>query len=593
MTLDGLRSAYQAGGLTVAAMVEALLERLRQTDGDNVWISRVAADALRDRAKALDALRAKDAGVLGRMPLFGVPFAVKDNIDAAGLPTTAACPAFSYTPKTDSTAVARLIEAGALMVGKTNLDQFATGLVGVRSPYGIPKNPFNARYIPGGSSSGSAVAVANGTVAFSLGTDTAGSGRVPAGFNGLVGLKPTKGLVSTTGVVPACRSLDCVSVFANNVSDAEAVFEVIAAFDETDPFARPAQAPRALPPKFRLGIPRKSDFVDCGDPNTRPLFDQALARLVALGAEPVEIPLALFHAAADLLYSGPWLAERLASIEPFLRAHGDDVLPVTRAIIEGGAKMSAADAFRGIHALAGLRREVDALWRDIDLLVTPTTPTIYTIAEIEAEPVKLNMALGTYTNFVNLLDMAALALPAGLRADGLPFGITLFGPAFSDARLAALGLRFEQGPAGDAPARNPAAVAPSDPFVLAVFGAHLSGMALNGELTDLGGTLLRPVKTAPHYRQFLIEGKVPRPGMLRTSNGHGGAIEAELWSLPEAGFARFVAGTLAPLGIGTIELDDGSRVKGFLCESWATETALDITKFGGWRRFIESGRLKS
>lgn len=443
LLLGPLRDAYRSGALTVAATIETVIGRVAAGD-PAVWITRVAEDAMRARARALDQAAAADPAALERLPLFGIPFAVKDNIDVAGLPTTAACPAFAYTPTETAPAVTRLLDAGAVLVGKTNLDQFASGLVGTRSPYGVPRNPYSAAHIPGGSSSGSAAAVAAGEVSFALGTDTAGSGRVPAAFCNLVGLKPTRGRLSARGVVPACRSLDCVSVFARSVEDALAVFDVAAAFDADDPFARQAPTREIEPPgALRLGVPAEAELEFYGDTEYRRLFHQAVQSLAGLTRRLIEVPFAPFRKAAALLYEGPWLAERLHAVEELLQRDPGAILPVTRAIIAGGSRYSALDVFRGEYALAALRREAEPIWRDIDVLVLPTAGTIYTVAEVMAEPMALNTKLGRYTNFANLLDLAVLALPAGFRSDGLPFGISLIAPAFSDHRLAALGRRFQ------------------------------------------------------------------------------------------------------------------------------------------------------
>jgi allophanate hydrolase len=445
LDLARLRRSFAGRELTAAALVEDLLARLAVAGDDSVWIARHSDAGLRARAAELDRIADADPAAMARLPLFGVPFAVKDNIDVAGLPTSAACPQFAYRPAATAPAVARLIDAGAILVGKTNLDQFATGLVGVRSPYGVPRNPFDARYIPGGSSSGSAVAVASGLVSFALGTDTAGSGRVPAAFNNVVGVKPTRGLISTRGVLPACRSLDCVSIFALSCEDASSVFEVCAVYDEGDPYSRPKAASAERPRQpFRFAVPPREDLEFFGDADAPGLFAQAADALEALGGARVDVSFAPFRAAGELLYSGPWVAERLAAIEPLLRRAPEALLPVTREIIQRGAQYSAVDTFKAMYRLAQLRRESEAAFREADVLLLPTAGTTYTIAEVEADPVRLNSNLGHYTNFVNLLDLAAIALPAGFRRDGLPFGISLVAPAFTDALLASLGADFQR-----------------------------------------------------------------------------------------------------------------------------------------------------
>ena len=446
LDIAGLRARFRARELSAAALIEEVLDRIAAAGDDKVWITRVSADRLRRQAAAQDAMLARESydEIVRRLPLFAIPFAVKDNIDVAGLPTTAACPAFAYTPSAAAPVVTRLEAAGAILIGKTNLDQFATGLVGCRSPYGIPRNPFDARYIPGGSSSGSAVAVAAGVVSFALGTDTAGSGRVPAAFNNIVGLKPTRGRISARGVVPACRSLDCVSVFALTSADAALVGELCAGFDRDDPFSRSEPgASGAYRSPFRFAVPPAAQLEFFGDTEAPALFAQSIATMEALGGTQIEADLTPFHAAGDLLYDGPWVAERLVAAGELLRRTPDALLPVTREIIAGAARWSAIDAFNAQYRLATLRREADALWQRADVLLLPTAATIYTIAEVEADPVRLNSRLGYYTSFANLLDLAAIAVPAGFRGDGLPWGISLIGPAFSDTFVTALGAALE------------------------------------------------------------------------------------------------------------------------------------------------------
>jgi allophanate hydrolase len=543
--------------------------------GDNpVWIQRVPeATAL---AHARDAARRQRCGKA--LPLAGLPFAVKDNIDVAGLPTTAACPSYAYQPKRSATAVQKLLDAGAVCVGKTNLDQFATGLAGVRSPYGACRNAFHPDYISGGSSSGSALAVALGMAEFALGTDTAGSGRVPAAFNNLVGLKPTRGLVSTAGVVPACRSLDCVSVFARTANRALQVLDAMRGFDPEDPYSR---HPEARPlgeggaPALRVAVPSALEFY--GDAGYERLFARALDRL---GGRRVPVDFAPFLAAQKLLYDGPWVAERTAQLDEFIRSHGEHMHPVTRELIAGGARYSAVDTFRAQHRLAALRRETEPVWAAADVLVVPGAPTIYRRAEVEADPIALNARLGLYTNFVNLLDLAAITVPAGFREDGLPFGITIIGPAFTDRALAAVAARF---------LGEPEIAVQAAEVRIAVVGAHLSGMKLNGQLTERGATRVREARTSADYRLYdLADG---RPGLVRTP-GAGAPIAIEVWRMAPAAFGGFVAQIPPPLGIGTLELEDGEQVKGFLCESYAAAGKRDITAFGGWRRYQDSKEPK-
>jgi allophanate hydrolase len=446
LEIASLRGAFIGGAISAGQLADQVLARIARSDDPAIWISRASENAVRARVRELDDEAAAEPGSVARLPLFGIPFAVKDNIDVAGMPTTAGCPAFAYTPAETAPVVARLQAAGAVFLGKTNLDQFATGLVGTRSPYGVPRNPFDARFIPGGSSSGSAVAVASGLVSFALGTDTAGSGRIPAAFNNLVGLKPTRGLLSMRGVVPACRSLDCVSVFALTAQDASAVFDVAAFFDPDDPLARTpdaAVAPR-FGSQFRFGVPRSSDLEFFGNKEGAALFASAIGILETAGGTRVEISFAPFRDTGRLLYGGPWVAERLHATQTLLRDNPKAMLPVTREIIEEGHRYSALDAYRAQYELAALRRATEAEFRAVDVLLLPTAGTIYETAAIAAEPLRLNTNLGCYTSFVNLLDLAAIALPAGFGENGLPFGISLIAPAFRDSALLDLGTRLQQ-----------------------------------------------------------------------------------------------------------------------------------------------------
>jgi len=575
-----LQQAYQSGDLDPVGLVEALLQRLDRHRNDRIWISRFDDTALLERARRL-AAGPKD------LPLYGLPFAVKDNIDLAGLDTTAGCPQFSYRPTRTAPVVERLIAAGALPIGKTNLDQFATGLNGTRSPYGTPVNPVNPAYLPGGSSSGSAVAVSAGLVSFALGTDTAGSGRVPAAFTNIVGVKPTFGLLSTEGVVPACGSLDCVSIFALTVDDG---YAALAAAADT-PVAPPGPPARGL----RYAVPRPGDLEFYGDRAAAAAFERALALLEAQGWQRLEIDFAPFREAAGLLYGGPWVAERLAAIEPFYTDHPEALHPVTRAIISSAAQYSAVDVFRGLYRLEELRRTTAPLWQQADLLIVPSTPTIYRLDEFAAEPIEFNNRLGIFTNFVNLLGQAALALPGPWRDDGLPAGITLIGPGGSDTTLAGVGrvlhaaAQLTMGAGSHPVPAAPSSAAPDRAgwITLAVVGAHLSGLPLNHQLTERGARLIGARRTASLYHLYALPGTVPpKPGLVRTLNGSGSAIEVELWEMPEHLFGGFVAGVAPPLGIGTVLLDDGTAVKGFLAESYACADAADISRFGGWRAFL-------
>ena len=593
LRIDMLLSAYRAGDFSPLDLITALLIRVADHDDPALWIHRLPDAAVLERARDLSRLSPDG------LPLYGIPFAVKDNIDVAGCPTTAACPDYAYVPESSAPAVIALLDAGAILIGKTNLDQFATGLVGVRSPYGVPRNAVAPDCVPGGSSSGSAVAVSAGLVSFALGTDTAGSGRVPAAFNNIVGLKPTKGHVSTRGAVPACRSLDCVSIFALNCGDAQSVLDCIGRYDAEDPFGRSCpDVPPVIPDSVagtRFGIPAGDALTFFGDTEAAVLFEQSLVRLRSMGATVVEIDFSPFAETAALLYAGPWIAERYAAIGDFLEDHPDSVWEVTRGLIGGGKDFSAAALFAGQHRLAALARQAEMVFSDIDVLITPTTPTIYTLAEVEAEPVQLNSNLGTYTNFVNLLDLAAVAVPAGFTSGGRPAGITLIGPAWSDSALARLAgaLHYAAGigaGAGNVPVPQPTPTAPpsstNDGMVrLAVNGAHMQGLALNHQLLALGARLAGRGRTAPSYRLYLLDGlDPPRPGLVRSD--FGAAIDLELWEMPLSAFGALVAGITAPLGIGTLELEDGQTVKGFLCEAEAVRKAVDITEFGGWRRYL-------
>jgi allophanate hydrolase len=590
-TIAAILEAHRAGTAAPAETVARAFARIRAHGDPAVFISeRAEADAIADAQALVDK----------RLPLYGVPVAIKDNIDVAGLPTTAACPAFAYRPERDAAAVVRLKRAGAIVIGKTNLDQFATGLVGVRSPYGVPGNPFDPQLSPGGSSSGSAVAVAAGLVPLALGTDTAGSGRVPAGFNNIVGLKPSLGLVSTAGVVPACRSLDCVSLFALTTDDAFAALAAVAGPD-ADAYSRdlPLGALGALPPALRVAVPDATSRIFFGDARAEDAFIAALKIVAALGVTVIEIDFAPFLEAAKLLYEGPWVAERWAAVGSFIAAHPDKVHAVTRAIIESGAKVSAVDTFRAFYRLNELRARARTCFESIDVLMVPTTPAAYTVAEIEADPVRLNNNLGTYTNFVNLLDLAGLAVPATFATDGTPFGVTFLAPAGQDALLASVGRVFHAGtalPLGalgvPMPPLAPLVPAPMPgEIVVAVVGAHLSGMPLNGELRSRNARFLQAAATAPDYRLFALANTAPpKPGLLGVAAGTGRAIEVELWTLSHAAFGEFVGQIPPPLAIGTITLGDGRRVKGFLVEAAATAGARDISDLGGWRAFVASNK---
>jgi allophanate hydrolase len=554
-------------------MIQEIFKRIREEGERPIWISLADEDNAIARAKSVDPA----------LPLAGVPFAVKDNFDVAGMPTTAGCPSFSYAPSRTATVVQRLFDAGAILIGKTNMDQFATGLVGTRSPYGACSSVYDARYISGGSSSGSAIAVAKSLCIFSLGTDTAGSGRVPAAFNNLVGLKPTRGLLSTNGVVPACRSLDCVSIFAKTARDARAIWNVARGFDCDDPYSRtlPHGAGSAswLSGSFRFGIPSDAQLQFFGDNDAPRLYQQAAERLESIGGIRTTIDFTVFQEAAQLLYSGPWVAERFAAVGEFLSSAREGVNEVVKNIILGAAKYSATDTFRSMYQLETLKQKAAEQWSCMDVLLLPTTGTIYTHDAIAADPVRLNTNLGFYTNFVNLMDLAAIAVPAGFRPNGLPFGVSLIAPAFSDEALLSLAGQYLGEHDGER-------IAPGC-VLLAVAGAHLTGQPLNHELTNRGAQLVKTCRTSGDYRLYALSNtKPPKPGLVREPKFNGWGIEVEVWSIPENAFGGFVTGIPAPLGIGTIQLEDGSSVKGFICEPAALSGSEEITRFGGWRSYV-------
>jgi allophanate hydrolase len=592
-TIPLLHAAY-AAGLDPRECVAECYRRLVTVDDPGIFLALVPEAEAQAEAAALPPFDPVS------MPLWGVPFAVKDNIDVAGLPTTAACPDFAYTPVATAPAVARLRAAGAILIGKTNLDQFATGLVGLRTPHTPPRNAIDPAYVPGGSSSGSAVAVAHGIVSFALGTDTAGSGRVPAALNNVVGLKPSLGAISSRGMLPACRTLDALSVFAGTVADADAAFRAMLGPDAMDPWSRAlpvAPAPAGLPPGLRLGLPDAASLLFGGDSLSEAAFGASVADLEALAGTAARVDLSPMFAVAALLYDGPWVAERYAAIRPVMEARPGILHPTTRAVIGAAERYSAADAFAGLYRLAELRRDADAVWERVDVLAVPTYPRPQTCAAVAADPIGPNSELGTYTNFVNLLDWCALAVPGRNREDGFPAGITLLAPRGSDGLLAALGARLHAASAGrigagtmlvPAVEPGPARAGPGE-IELAVVGAHLSGLPLNRELTERGARYLRAVTTGPDYRLYALpDGPPQRPGLLRVATGEGGRIETEVWALPPAAFGDFVNAIPTPLGIGTLRLADGTAPKGFLVEAAGVAGADDITQFGGWRGYVAS-----
>lgn len=580
LDISSLRRRYLVGELHPRDVMQDIVGRIGE-DPHHVWIHRLP---LYEIQQYVFAIQDKDPAEL---PLYGIPFAIKDNIDLAGAPTTAGCPEFTYHPQQHAVVVQRLIDAGAIPIGKTNLDQFATGLNGTRSPYGACSNAYDPDYISGGSSSGSAVAVALGQVSFSLGTDTAGSGRVPAAFNNLVGVKPTRGWLSTRGVVPACRSLDCVSVFALNTADATAVLSVAAGYDEQDAYSRQMLTHGfnfGRAETFRFGIPRADQLQFFGNQDAAALFERSRERLHAIGGQEVEIDFSPFLSAARLLYEGPWVAERYAAIHDFFDARAEIIHPVVREIIAGAKRFSAADAYSGMYKLEALRKEAALVWGRIDCLLTPTAGTIYRIAEIEADPIKLNANLGYYTNFMNLLDCAAIAVPAGFQSNGLPFGVTLVAPAHQDIPL----LHLAEKLLNSAPEAAEQKIAAGRVRV-AVCGAHLEGLPLNHQLTSRGAHLVARTQSNADYKLYALPEAPPyRPGMMRVAIGESGStIEVEVWEMAAREFGSFVAGIPAPLGIGTITLADGEQVLGFVCEQYAVAEAEDITRFGGWRAYLK------
>jgi allophanate hydrolase len=573
LTIAALKQSYADQTLTPTGMISLLWKKIEALNDPAIFIHLPAESELLELAARVESMPKN-------LPLWGIPFVVKDNIDVGGWPTTAACPEFSYLPDEDAEVVRLLCAAGAIPIGKTNLDQFATGLVGVRSPYGTPRNVYDADYLPGGSSSGSASALAAGLCAFALGTDTAGSGRVPAAFQNLIGWKPTRGLLSNRGMVPACRSLDCVSVFTQTVEDAAAVAEVIGVFDPADPFSRDVEMTALPVDDFLFGVPESLDF--SGDPDTPALYAAAVERLEALGGTAVKIDLTSFVEAAKLLYEGPWVAERWAAVGDFATAHPAALHPVTLKILESSKGWDAVATFNAQYKLREFAREAEAVWQSIDVLLLPTTPRLYQIKEVLADPIRTNSVLGRYTNFMNLLDLAAVAVPAGFARGGkLPWGVTLAAPAGTDEDLLALAGRFVGEPESGITEENTG-------IPVVVCGAHLEGLALHHQLADRGAVLVSKTKTAPIYRLYAMPSgeKIPaRPAMIRSETG-GAPIDVEVWSLEPAAFGDFVSKIPGPLGIGKILLESGEELPGFIAEPRAIEEAEEITHLGGWRAYL-------
>ncbi|MET0287776.1 MAG: allophanate hydrolase [Polyangiales bacterium] len=575
LDVRSLHAAYASGALTPASLLRAIYDRMDADKAPAVWIARVELERALARARELGEFRAE-------LPLFGIPFAVKDNVDVAGLPTTAACPAFSYLPKVSSPAVAALLRAGAICLGKLNLDQFATGLVGSRSPYGACQNVFDPGYLSGGSSSGSGVAVASHYVTFALGTDTAGSGRVPAALNNIVGLKPSVGLLSNEGMVPACASLDCLTVFASTVDDAALARRVMTG-DTRPALPRPA--------KFKFATPSWLEFF--GNQDSKVSWERAVRRLEQLGGEAGELDFAPFRELGDMLY-GPFVVERLLGVGEFIEGHQNAVLPVTRNIILGGKKYSASDAFQAFQRLTTLRAQCVAALRSVDFMLLPTVPTHFTLAEEGADPAT-NDKLGIYTRFANFLGCPVLSVPADFRADGLPFGVSLLALPGEDRKLDALADAMHRlSDAGTGKLRHALPLelgsrpAPAQAR-LAVVGAHMRGLALNQQLQDVNARYVATVRTAPIYKFYVLPDTKPeRPGMVQTKEG-GTQIELELWDMSWEALGQFMAKVPAPLTIGSVHTEDGELVKGFLCESFAVQDARDISSFGGYRNYLANG----
>ena len=573
---------------TLRANLDRAMKRIASYDDPAIWTDLFPAELVMAQADRVELRRRQGID----QPLYGLVFAVKDNIDFAGRPTTAGCPAFAYVPTVCAPAVQRLCDAGAICLGKTTLDQFATGLVGTRSPNGIPRNPFDPKYIPGGSSSGSAVAVAAGLVDFSLGTDTAGSGRVPAAFNNIVGYKPTRRLISTAGVVPACRSLDCVSVFAGSVAAAIEIARNAGANDSRSAVSRELK-------EFRFGVPSNGQLNFFGNETAAAMYSRGIDRLAGLGGTPVEIDYSPFAMAGGLLYDGPWIAERLEAAGTLFEQNPDALLPVIREILSRAARYSAAEAFKAMHELRRLAALAEAELSKVDLLALPTTGTIYSLAEVSADPLALNANLGYYTHFANLLDLCAISVPNGFGADGLPTGMMFVGAAGQDDVIALIGGQFHRSlalriGATDIPVpavEQSVAIPAAAPGVkLAVVGAHLFGQPLNHQLLSRAARLVATCRTAPRYRFFALAGTIPpKPGLARVAPGETGtSIEVEVWEMSQDSFGSFVAAVPAPMTIGSVELADGSWIKGFLCEPYALAGAREISEFGGWRMYLRA-----
>ena len=582
-TVAELVAGYRAGELRPSEVVSEALDRIEARGDDGTWISVADRDELAVRAKELEQLVDPASA-----PLYGVPFGVKDSIDVAGVLTTLACPDYAYRATATAPVVERLLAAGGIYVGKTNLDQFATGLNGTRTPYPMPRSVYGGNLISGGSSSGSALAVATGDVPFAVATDTAGSGRVPPALNGIVGFKPSRGLVSTVGLVPACRSLDCISLIAGGVSDLAAVFDVVAAHDRRDPYARARRREFVDPLSLRVGLPAMTELEFFGDEPMKHAHEAARSRVARSFARTVEVPFGPFLAAGELLYQGPWVAERLTEFGDFLADHPDSVLPVIRDILGGAHAYTAVDVFAAEHRLGELRAEVAGLWQDMDLMVLPAIGTTFTTDQVLADPIATNTALGHYTHFGNLLDLCAAVVPAGLTSDGRPASLMVLGPALADDRV--LGLAAVLADANVAPAHIPWPAPRSEPrTTLVVVGHHLAGQPRNGDIADRGGYLLDRTTTSADYRLVVVGGETPLPALVRVPTS-GAAIEVESWSVPSHCVPDVLANSSPSICLGQVTLADGSVQLGFVAgASIASDPdATDITSHGGWRRYLAS-----
>ena len=597
LTLAGLCRHYENNDFSPRQLTQALLKANRDYNQENpIWIHLLSEEEVEPYLAAMETNPNKD------LPLYGIPFAIKDNIDLAGIPTTAACPGFAYTPDESAFVVKQLIAAGAIPLGKTNLDQFATGLVGTRSPepWGPCHNALNSEYISGGSSAGSSVAVAKGLASFSLGTDTAGSGRVPASLNNIVGLKPSRGLLSNTGLVPACRSLDCISIFALSCSDANQVLNVAAQYDPQDAYSRPnpfSNSKRYYQPitdatKITIGVPQAAQLEFFGDKEAEQLFAESIKLLEQTEAKIVEIDFEPFFQAATLLYQGPWVAERYLATQDLIEKSPDSLHPVIHTIVSKGKDPSALDTFSAQYQLQEHAQKAAQVLKQVDALVTPTNGTAYTVEQLLNDPIQLNSNMGYYTNFMNLLDYAAIAVPTGQFKNNLGFGITLFHKAMTDKRLLSLAAGVHKQAnlklgATQLTLEPDQTANPSHSTVdLVVCGAHLEGLPLNWQLQERGAVLQQKTHSSPHYKLYALAGGPPfRPGMIRVAEG-GKAIEIEVWRLPMEELGSFVVEIPQPLGIGKVELNDGRWLPGFICEAAGIEGAKDITELGGWRKYL-------